>query len=147
MAMPLSPKRRRAEAQRFIRFVITGGIAALCNLGSRALLSRYFGYGAAVAIAYGVGMLVAFALAKLFVFSSSERRWHTELTRFAVVNCMSFVQVWAVSVGLERFVVPRVGWTFHPELCAHVVGVASPIVTSYFAHKHFTFETSPATAG
>ena len=142
-AMP-APRGRRAEARQFLTFILTGGVAALCNLVARALLSHTFGYGTAVAIAYVVGLLVAFVLAKHFVFSSNRRRWHAELTRFAGVNCISFGQVWLVSVGLGRVALPRLGWSWHPQLCAHLVGVASPIATSYFAHKHFTFGKSQA---
>ena len=148
-APPTNGDTHRAEAQRFLRFLVTGGIAAVCNVASRALLSRILGYGAAVAIAYAIGVLVAFILAKLFVFSSNTRRWHAELSRFAVVNCISFAQVWLVSVGLERSVLPRIGWTWYPKLCAHLAGVASPVITSYFLHKHFTFDSAdtPSAAG
>lgn len=142
--IPANTGARRAEARKFITFLVTGGVAAVCNLVARALLSKVTSYGVSVAIAYVVGMIVAYVLAKLFVFESGGRRWQAELSRFAVVNAVSFAQVWLVSVGLERYVLPRLHWVWHPELCAHMVGVASPVVVSYFAHKHFTFSAAEA---
>ncbi len=44
-----------------------------------------------------------------------------------------------VGVGLDRFVFPAVGFTWHAETVAHVIAVASPILTSYVAHKYFSF--------
>jgi putative flippase GtrA len=84
-------------------------------------------------------MTTAFVLAKLFVFEASGAAVHKEYARFAVVNAVAFVQVWLVSVALARFVFPAVGFVNHAETVAHVIGVLSPVVTSYFAHKNYSF--------
>ena len=34
---------------------------------------------------------------------------------------------------------PAVGFTWHGETVAHVIGVLVPVVTSYLGHKHFSF--------
>lgn len=123
----------------FARFVAVGGFAALVNLASRAALSLALPYEAAVALAYLVGMTTAFLLARRHVFAHSGRRAREEYLRFALVNAVALVQVWLVSVGLLRFGLPAIGWTWQAELVAHAAGVASPIVTSYLGHRHFTF--------
>lgn len=133
---------RREEAGRFASFVATGGIAALANIGTRALFSEAIRYELAVALAYLMGMTVAFALAKRFVFSATGGRVVVEYLRFALVNAVSFAQVWLVSVGLARIVFPALQFEWHPEDLAHVVGVASPIVLSYYLHKHFSFRSA-----
>jgi putative flippase GtrA len=127
------------EAFRFVSFVVTGGISAACNLGARFLMSRVMGYESAVLFAYLIGMIVAFVLARTFVFEKSERDWQTQLARFAVVNIFGLSLVWLVSVGLVRVVFPRIKFYWHPEDVAHLVGVASPIFISYYAHKYFSF--------
>jgi putative flippase GtrA len=127
------------EARRFASFIVTGGIAALVNLGSRWLLSHALPYEAAVALAYLVGMTTAFLLARMFVFHASGASWLVEYGRFAVVNAFSFLVVLGVSAGMLRLVLPFVGWTWHAEEIAHLVGVVSPIVLSYYAHKHYSF--------
>lgn len=131
---------RAAETRKFMSFAVTGGLAAICNIGSRILLSRFVHYEIAVTIAYLIGMIVAFLLARSLVFEASNQPWRAELAKFATVNLASFTQVWIVSVGLVRLVFPRLNFHWHPESTAHLIGVASPLVFSYYAHKYFTFK-------
>jgi putative flippase GtrA len=128
-----------SEAFRFVSFVVTGGISAACNLGARFWMSRVMRYEFAVLFAYLVGMIVAFVLARTFVFEKSERDWQQQLARFAVVNVFGLSQVWLVSVGLVRLIFPRMEFHWHPEDVAHLAGVASPVFISYYAHKYFSF--------
>jgi putative flippase GtrA len=128
-----------SEAFRFASFVVTGGISATCNLGARFLISRVMRYEFAVLFAYLIGMIMAFVLARTFVFEKSERDWQSQLARFAVVNVLGLSQVWLVSVGLVRLIFPRIEFHWHPEDVAHLAGVASPVFISYYAHKYFSF--------
>ena len=128
-----------ADRQRFAGFVLTGGIAAAVNIGARWLLSLTMVYELAVTLAYLVGMTTAFILSRQFVFDASGRRWHRDYLRFAAVNAGSFLVVLAVSVGLARALFPAIGFTWHAEDLAHVIGVVSPVVLSYYAHKHYSF--------
>lgn len=129
----------------FARFVVTGGIAAGVNILSRILLSPVMPYEAAIVAAYLFGMMTAYVLARLFVFEKSGRRVNSELLRFGLVNLIALAQVWLVSVGLDRWVFPMVGFRWHAETIAHVAGVASPVVTSYYGHKLFSFRTGTDT--
>ena len=122
----------------FLRFLLTGGFAAAVNIGSRALFSLVMPFEAAVVVAYLVGMATAFVLARLFVFAPSGGGVRG-FARFALVNLVALVQVWLVSVGLANWLFPAVGYIFHAELVAHTIGVLSPVVTSYYGHKLFTF--------
>lgn len=128
-----------AEAQRFVSFVVTGGIAAGVNVVSRWLLSFVTFYEAAITIAYLVGMTTAFLLARRFVFAPTTGGWLREYGRFALVNVFSFAQVLLVSDLLARLLFPAIGFTWHAHDVAHLIGVMSPIVLSYYAHKHFSF--------
>jgi putative flippase GtrA len=123
----------------FFRFVLAGGIAAAVNIVARLLLSAVVRFDVAVALAYLVGMATAFILNRQFVFDRSDRRVHSEVMRFVLVNLAALVQVWIVSVGLAEWLFPKVGLTWHAELIAHVIGVLSPVAASYLGHKHFTF--------
>lgn len=127
------------EGKRFASFIVTGGIAALVNLGARWLLSHGMAYELAVSAAYVIGMTTAFVLSRQFVFTVSQDSWLAQYGRFAVVNAFSFAVVLGVSAGMLRLVLPFVGWTWHPEEIAHLAGVVSPIVLSYYAHKHYSF--------
>jgi putative flippase GtrA len=120
-----------------------GGIAAVANIGARWLLSFTMTYEGAVALSYLAGMTTAFVLMRLLVFDPSDRPISAQFSRFAMVNAVSFTQVWLVSVGLVRIVFPAAGFTWHDETIGHVIGVLSPVVTSYLLHQHFSFARSP----
>ena len=96
-------------------------------------------YQWAVAVAFPFGMVSGFVLARRYVFASGSDPMRGQFARFALVNAVGFVQVWAVSVGLARLLFPAIGFHWQAETVAHVIGVASPAVTSYFLHQHFSF--------
>ncbi len=125
--------------RQFWAFLLTGGIAAGVNILSRYLLSRAMPYEAAIVVAYLIGMTTAWTLARLFVFQKSGRSRAEEYGRFALVNVAGVIQVFVISVGLADYLFPAVGFAWHPEDVAHVIGVAAPIFTSYLGHKHFSF--------
>jgi putative flippase GtrA len=127
---------------RFIRFLLTSGAAAGVNIVARYVLDYVTSYEIAVAIAYLFGMVTAFVLARRFVFDAGQDAVSGQFARFALVNAIAFAQVWLVSVGLARLLFPAIGFTWQAETVAHVIGVASPAVTSYFLHQHFSFRSA-----
>jgi len=132
--MTLSP-----GVQRFIRFLFAGGTSAIVNILSRIVINWYIPYEIAIVVAYLLGMTTAYVLNKYFVFDSQDRRFATEYARFALVNLFSVAQVWCVSVALARLLFPATGFVWHADTVAHIIGVASPVYTSYLGHKHFSF--------
>jgi putative flippase GtrA len=126
----------------FIRFVLIGGAAAGLNIAVRALLGLYITFEWAVALAFPVALSFAFAANRRWVFTQRTADWRVAYWRFFLVNLAALAQVWLISVGLYRLLFPLVGFTWHDELVAHTVGVLSPVVTSYYAHKHYSFKES-----
>lgn len=131
------------ELRRFVLFLFAGGTAAMVNILSRIVINWFIPYEVAIVVAYLCGMTVAYLLNKIFVFESQDRRVASEYTRFALVNLFAVAQVWCVSVGLARLLFPAIGFGWHAETVAHVIGVASPVYTSYLGHKHFSFGRAP----
>lgn len=127
------------EQKQFLKFLITGGLAALLNVFAGWLLTKFIHYAVAVVIAYIIAMIFAYVLSKVFVFDDSGKPVSEELTKFTIVNLVALVQVWLVTMGLNYYLFPAIGWTFYPEIIAHMVGVASPVFTSYFGHKYYSF--------
>jgi len=123
----------------FLRFLSTGGFAALVNLASRYELSNAVSFEIAVILSYLLGMATAYVLARQFVFPASGQPIVSEAKRFAIVNLFSLVLVWSISVGLARYVFPAVGFAWRGDEVAHFVGVAAPAVVSYFGHRAYTF--------
>ena len=137
----------RTDHRQFIAFVAAGGIAAAVNIGSRIIFSLVLRYEIAILVAYLCGMTVAYSLNRMFVFEASGRGMPSEYVRFALVNLLAAAQVWIVSVGLARLIFPAVGFAWHAETVAHVIGVLVPVVTSYLGHKHFSFAAQSDEAG
>ncbi len=125
--------------KQFSLFLVTGGFSLVVNMASRYLLNFYVSFELAVALAYLVGMAVAFTLARCFVFQASERSILSEFYRFSVVNAFALVLVWCVSVGLARVFFPSIGFDWHPETVAHFIGLSTTAVTSYVGHRFYTF--------
>ncbi len=123
----------------FLRFVVSGGIAAVFNLVCRYALNRYIPFEQAVVVAYLLGMVTAYVLMRLLVFPASGRSIPSEVRRFVVVNAFSLVLVWLVSVGLARLAFPALGFAWHAEDISHLIGVAVPTLTSFFGHRLYTF--------
>jgi len=128
-----------SEAQRFGLFLAAGGVAALANYGSRFAFSLWFSYPVAIVLAYLVGMTVAFVLMRHYVFDARAKALRPQVVAFVLVNLLAVLQTLVVSLVLARWALPALGITEHTEAIAHAVGVAVPIVTSYFGHKHATF--------
>jgi putative flippase GtrA len=121
------------------RFVLAGGLAAMANFAARFGFSAFMPYGAAIVIAFFVGMTVAFVLNRYCVFSGSTRPIHQQMFWFVTINMLALLQTLLVSLLLARVLLPRAGVSWHAEEIAHAVGIAVPIFTSYIGHKQLTF--------
>lgn len=125
-----------------VRFLALGGLAAGVNLVARWVLQPWMGFEAAVAVAYVCGMVVAYTLFRLFVFGSSGRSVASEAWRFTLVNLVSMVLVWLISVALARHIFPGIGFRWFADEIAHFIGVLSPALTSWVGHKRYTFKAA-----
>ena len=133
----------RKETQRqYLKFLVFAGMSVPVNLGSRLLFSRIMPYEAALVASHLCGMLAAFLLTRTFVFERSDRRMSNELARFTLVNVLSLTVTWVVAVGLLRIVFPRVGFDTYPELVAHIAGLGTASLTSFYGHRHYSFGES-----
>lgn len=128
----------RSTIIEFARFLGVGGVAAAANLVSRYFLDLVLPFEAAVVMAYLVGMAVGFLLFQntLFKGTAVDAR---RIMRFIWVNLFGATLAWAISSIMARHALPLIGWTWHPFEIAHLCGVATPAITSYFLHKHYTF--------
>lgn len=128
------------KSRQFVAFLVTGGLAAAVNFGSRILYNQWMGFSPAIVLAYITGMITAFVLAKLFVFRDSQRSLHQSALYFVLVNGVAVLQTWAISVPLADWLLPALGVRQYVHEVAHAVGVAVPVFTSYLGHKHLSFK-------
>lgn len=122
-----------------MRFLAAGGLAAAANILSRIGFSQWVALPLAVALAYVVGMAVAFVLMRGHVFSRGQASMPRQIVTFALVNVAAVLQTLLVTLLLADAVLPWAGMRSHVDLTAHVVGVCVPIVTSFLGHKRWTF--------
>lgn len=127
-------------SKRFMLFLLTGGLAALVNFGSRFLYSTVFSYPVAIIWAYITGMVVAFILFRTFVFESSNHSVQKQIIYFTVVNILAIAQTLIISLLMINIVLPKLNITFYPEALAHACGIAVPAVTSFIGHSLFSFK-------
>ena len=132
---------RQFMNRQFLGFVLTGGLAACVNFGSRILYNRWLDFSSSVVLAYLTGMVTAFVLARAFVFTDSSQSVRKSALIFALVNVVAVLQTWAISMALY-YLLPMAGnalvTRFAPEI-AHAIGVMVPVFTSYLGHKKFSF--------
>ncbi|MFZ2237189.1 MAG: GtrA family protein [Dokdonella sp.] len=126
-------------SRQFVGFVLVSGIAGLANFGSRFVFSLAMPYAAAICAAFVVGLTTAFLLNRRYIFAGSTQSTQSQALRFLLVNLAALLQTLAFSLLLARWLLPLIGWQWHPEAVAHAAGIAVPAITSYLAHKHWTF--------
>ena len=125
----------------FGAFLLVGGAAAAVNFVSRIKLSLFFPYSVAIVVAYVIGMIVAFELNRHVVFRGAKDGSRTQQApRFVVVNLVGVLLTLGVSLLFARIVFPAIGMAWHPETVAHAIGIAAPVITSYLAHKYWTYK-------
>ncbi len=129
---------RSFMSRQFLGFLLTGGLAAAVNFGSRILYNRWLDFSSAVVLAYLTGMVTAFILARRFVFTEGSQTVQRSAMFFVMVNGVAVLQTWGISMALY-YLLPIAGITrWVPEI-AHAVGVVVPVFTSYLGHKKFSF--------
>lgn len=128
-------------------FLLVGGTAAGAQWVVRFPLRQIMPNSAAVAVAFAVGMAIAFELNRRYVFPTGADARHKQFARFFLVNILSFATVLAVSVALGDMLLPAFMDRKLAEAAGHGIGVLSPALASYFLHKHYTFRPPAAALG
>lgn len=121
-------------------FLVSGGIAAALNWGSRFLFSRWMPFELAVVLAFAVGLASGFVLMRLLAFRGGGRPVLPQIGRYLLVNAAALAQTLVISVVLARWALPWIGIHEQAEALGHLVGVLVPVVTSFLAHRSFTFK-------
>ena len=134
MSAPIQSRRE------ILLFVLVGGIAAAANFGSRFVFSVFARFDVAVVLAFFVGLATAFVLNRAFVFvGERSTSWRIEALRFVVVNLGGLVLTLVVSLYFLHYLLPATDISRGPEAIAHLAGIAATVVSSYLAHKFWTF--------
>lgn len=124
----------------FLRFFLAACTAALVNFVARVALDPWLGYGAAIIVAYLIGMVVSFLLYQRQVFAASEQPLYSEISFFALINLAGLFQTFIFSLGIYHWLLPMLDWTWKSKEIAHIIGMAIPVFSSFIGHKYLTFK-------
>ena len=122
----------------FLLFLLVGATAAILNWLSRYLLSNWFSFPFAVAIAYFVGIVVAYELNRRYVLTSSSRPAQKQARDFVVINLMFFPVVWGASI-LIRWLLIDIGVIFYSDGIAHGLAITIPAFMTFLIYKFIAF--------
>jgi putative flippase GtrA len=128
------------ESMQAVRYLMAGALAAAANYGSRFVFSLWFPFEVAVFLAFLAGLSAGFVLMRHYAFQATHGRVGPQLAKYVAVNLFALVQTLLISSVLARWLLPGLGLTSGVEAVAHGVGVAVPVVSSYFGHKLATFK-------
>lgn len=128
-------------SKQFVTFIFTGGLAAAVNFSTRIIFSQYFSFSVSIVLAYLLGMITAFLLAKAFVFQESENSIQKSIFWFVAINVLAVLQTWAISMAMYHhiLVLLNIETVFNKEI-SHALGVVFPVFTSFIGHKYLTFK-------
>ena len=126
-------------SRRFLMFLVSGGVAAAANIGSRIVFGLWVPYWVSIVLAYLVGLTTAFVLMRALAFTTSSNATHHQAFWFVVVNLFGLLQTFAISLALAHWLFPLIGFEQGAATVAHAIGVIVPVITSYVGHKHLSF--------
>lgn len=130
---------RHFLTRQFLIFLIVGGIAAILHWLARLLLSTIFPFSIAVAIAYVIGMTVAFILNVLYVFPVSDKPRRNQIRDFVIVNLSFFPVVWFASLQVN-ILLKSLGMVMYTEELAHALAIPLPMLATFLIYKFFAFK-------
>jgi putative flippase GtrA len=122
----------------FLGFLAVGGAAATLHWLARLLLGMWLPFAWAVALAYALGMAVAFVLNSQFVFQASTKPRAIQARDFVLVNLLFFPVVWLASMAMQRLL-QGLGMDHHAEEVAHAVAISVPMFATFLIYKFQTF--------
>lgn len=122
------------------RFLVAGGLASLVNWLARFPLSLVMPFQMAVGLAYGIGMILGFALYRSWVFPGSALRLVSQILRFAAVNAAGLLTVVAGS-SLLVAVIGRSGLMplSAAEGVAHATAIVLSAAINFIGHRTTSF--------
>ncbi|MDD2286938.1 MAG: GtrA family protein [Desulfoplanes sp.] len=125
--------------KQFVKFLVSGGGAAIIHWLSRILLNRWVTFSWAITFAYFIGMVVAFTLNSFFVFPKSEKSRCKQARDFFIVNISFFPVVLLISKFINH-ILQSVGIINYTQAIAHGIAVTIPTFATFLIYKFFAFK-------
>jgi putative flippase GtrA len=135
--VPAGPRGRTGA---FLRFLVTGGLSYVVDLGTLIGLNSGAGWsvGAATTGAYVVAFVFTFTLNRLWVFRASEGSPSGQVTRYLVLVGVNYLVTLGIVLGLTALAVPVV--------VAKTAAVVVIALSNFVVYRGWVFRTPGAPA-
>lgn len=137
---------QKLAGNQVFRFLLLGGTAAAVNWIARFPLSTILPMGAAVILAYMIGMCAGFTLYRKYVFPGSTRRLVEQTMTFIGVNLVGAVVVLGLTTLFLQMLAPAPWPSVAREGLAHGIAIGIGAVINFIGHKQLTFRLAPRPA-
>lgn len=129
----LSHIRRYPLLKKVVKFGITGGIAAMIDLGGLQIMVRYLSVPeeAAVVLSSLISVIFVFVFNKFFTFRDASTRYARQITKFALV--------YGFAIVLNGFVSNIFLWLGFHYLVAKIIAIAIGAVINFVLSQSFVF--------
>ncbi|WP_377325131.1 GtrA family protein [Pimelobacter simplex] len=127
---------RRPVAGAFARFLVTGGISYLVDVGTLVALHSGLDWplGLATTGAFAVAFVVTFTLNRIWVFQAGQEAAAGQVVRYLVLVGVNYVATLVIVLGLAHVGVPVV--------VAKTVAVVAIALSNFFLYRAFVFRTT-----
>jgi putative flippase GtrA len=122
----------------FLRFLFVGVTAAILHWLARYWLSFLVTFPMAVALAYAVGIAVAFGLNRRYVFPTSVRPVTKQARDFILVNLAFFPIVWGAALLFRKLLI-QAGVSHFVDGVAHGLAIMLPVLMTFLIYKFIAF--------
>jgi putative flippase GtrA len=102
-------------------------------------MAQWMSFGIAVLAAYAIGMIVAFALNRAFIFPNANAPIEIQIRRFIFINLSSIPLVWGGALAFVELL-RSYGLKTYVEELAHALALALPILGTFLLYKYFAFK-------
>lgn len=125
-------------SRQFLAFLAVGTSAATLHWLARLILNIWLPFSWAVAMAYGVGLLVAFLLNSFYVFPLSNKPKPLQARDFIFVNLAFFPVVWLIATQINIWLQDS-GFVQYSKEVAHAIAISVPMVATFLFYKFYAF--------
>lgn len=130
-------------SKQILRFLISGGIAALVNFCSRFFFQLFFTYTLSIALSFSLGSVISFLLNKNFTFRSYDEKTAVQLVKFMLATVFGVILATFI-VFIQITLFGFLGITFitekEMELIVHIITIGIITIYSYLVMKYFAFK-------
>src|SRR5260364_391044 len=102
-------------------YSLMGGTATTVTFGSLILFNLWFRFSTSILLSHVAGMAIAFSLTKVFVFKQSKQNFLHSIFLFCLVNLITIIQTWLISMGFAYYLLPA----FHITALIHEISHAA----------------------